>query len=75
MAPSSPWVVQSPAERRAPGDADVLVAIPPAGAGASYFAGWGHALPSRLELWPVELPGRNTRSREPKPTVRGAQPG
>ena len=65
----APWVVQGPAEVRPPGAPPPrvrLVCIGPAGAGACFFHGWGAALPDWVEVLPVELPGRNTRIREPK---------
>eukprot|EP00966_Prymnesium_polylepis_P288749 6669497-Prymnesium_polylepis.1 len=44
-----------------------VVAIPQAGMGAQVFFGWQKVLPHDVEVLPVELPGRNSRSREPKP--------
>ncbi|MEI9994245.1 MAG: alpha/beta fold hydrolase [Rhizomicrobium sp.] len=42
-----------------------LICFPNAGAGANAFATWGRALPARIEVCAVELPGRWTRIREP----------
>jgi surfactin synthase thioesterase subunit len=72
--PYGPWVLQSPAELRpaaAPPPRVRLLCLPPAGAGASYFFGWGAALPDWVEVLPVELPGRNSRIREPRPVRVG----
>ena len=69
--PSTPWIVQGPAELRRAGDPEpriVLLCFAPAGSGACYFSGWGARLPRWVDVWPVELPGRNTRSKE-KPLV------
>ncbi len=77
MGYDSPWIVQGPHEVRRPDEAPPrlrLVCIPPAGFGACYFSGWGAKLPRDIEVLPVELPGRNTRSREAKPQVRRAAP-
>jgi medium-chain acyl-[acyl-carrier-protein] hydrolase len=35
-----------------------------AGGGASVFRDWGHLLPAEIEVWAVQLPGRETRLRE-----------
>jgi medium-chain acyl-[acyl-carrier-protein] hydrolase len=40
-----------------------LVCFPPAGAGASWYAGWAGALPAAVV--PVQLPGRENRLAEP----------
>ena len=44
-----------------------LFCFPQAGAGAWVFHGWQTQLPEFVEVMPVELPGRNTRIKEPKP--------
>jgi len=44
-----------------------LVCFPHAGAGASTFSGWDALLPDSVELVAVQLPGRETRIREPAP--------
>jgi medium-chain acyl-[acyl-carrier-protein] hydrolase len=41
-----------------------LIAFPPAGASASVFRAWPDWLPPDIELWPVQLPGRQDRLRE-----------
>ena len=41
-----------------------LFAFPHAGGGATTFHGWRTALPGRVALWPVRLPGRETRISE-----------
>jgi medium-chain acyl-[acyl-carrier-protein] hydrolase len=42
-----------------------LLCFPYAGAGASVFRGWATALPPGVELCPIQLPGRESRWREP----------
>lgn len=42
-----------------------LFCLPFAGGGASIFRTWGRALPSTVEVCPVQLPGRENRLREP----------
>lgn len=42
-----------------------LFCIPFAGGGASVFNAWPEALPERIEVQAVQLPGRETRHREP----------
>ena len=42
-----------------------LVCVPQAGMGAWAFHGWQRAMPEGVEVLPVELPGRNTRVKEP----------
>jgi surfactin synthase thioesterase subunit len=42
-----------------------LFCIPYAGVGASAYRLWSSGLPSELEVCPVQLPGRETRLREP----------
>ena len=63
-------VLQSASEQRgrdAPPPRVRVVCLPPAGAGACFFHGWGAVLPQWAEVLPVELPGRNTRIRERLP--------
>lgn len=43
-----------------------LVCIPFAGGGASVFRSWGDALPQSVEVWAVQLPGREERLGEPR---------
>src|SRR5438105_324520 len=46
--------------------ADVrLLCLPYAGGGAALFRTWADALPPTIEICPVQLPGRETRFREP----------
>ena len=42
-----------------------LFCFPYAGGGASAYRGWGAALPADVEVCPVQLPGRESRLREP----------
>ncbi len=49
-----------------------LFCLPFAGGGASVFRGWGQALPARVELCPVQLPGRENRLSDPLFTEMGA---
>jgi len=42
-----------------------IVCIPPAGGGASFFHPWAADLPPGLELWAVQLPGREDRLEDP----------
>jgi surfactin synthase thioesterase subunit len=59
----SPWF---PSVVPRPGAALRVVCLPPAGTGASVYralgGAWGEA---PIETWPVQLPGREGRSREP----------
>ncbi len=57
------WIVRL---RPNPGAALRLVCVPYGGAGASAFRTWPAALPQDVELLAIELPGRETRSREPR---------
>ena len=45
-----------------------VICVPQAGMGAWAFHGWQRAAPAGCEILPVELPGRNSRFSEPKPT-------
>ncbi|CAL9588232.1 Thioesterase PikA5 [Nocardiopsis dassonvillei] len=75
MAPpaASPAVLprgrRSPAPMRAlvpqPAALTRLVCFPHSGAGPSVFQRWGTGLAPDIEVWPVTLPGRGSRSREP----------
>ena len=59
---NDPWLIR-PVSRAS---AEVrLVCFPNAGAGASAFARWHLLLPPSVELWVVQLPGRENRHREP----------
>jgi medium-chain acyl-[acyl-carrier-protein] hydrolase len=58
----APWIVRF--EER-PAAAVRLLCLPHAGGGASAFRTWSHALPDWIEVDAVQLPGRETRVREP----------
>jgi medium-chain acyl-[acyl-carrier-protein] hydrolase len=60
--PDTTWLVRPVARPQA---AIRLLCFPYAGAGASAFAVWAYSLPPEVELWVVQLPGRETRLREP----------
>ncbi|HWE88003.1 MAG TPA: thioesterase domain-containing protein [Pseudonocardiaceae bacterium] len=55
---------------RTPGDSDQLrlFCFHHAGAGASAFTGWRAALAPAIDVYPVQLPGRENRVREPRRT-------
>jgi surfactin synthase thioesterase subunit len=57
----TPWIVRRKPNPRA---ALRLLCFPYAGGGASIFRTWPEALPADIELWAVELPGRETRAGE-----------
>lgn len=42
-----------------------MFCFPYAGGGASIYRGWGKSLPADVEVCPVQLPGRESRMREP----------
>ncbi|MBD9628167.1 thioesterase [Ensifer sp. ENS06] len=42
-----------------------LFCLPFAGGGAEFYRDWSTMLPDDVEVWPVQLPGRSTRMREP----------
>jgi len=42
-----------------------LVCVPFAGAGASVFSSWGDVLPPDIEVFALQLPGRETAARQP----------
>jgi medium-chain acyl-[acyl-carrier-protein] hydrolase len=46
-----------------------LVCFPFAGGGASIFRSWSDELLPEIDVWSVELPGRETRFRERRPTA------
>jgi medium-chain acyl-[acyl-carrier-protein] hydrolase len=58
----SPWVTFPKAN---PGARLRLFCFPYAGGGASIFRTWSDRLPSEIEVCPVQLPGRQSRMREP----------
>jgi medium-chain acyl-[acyl-carrier-protein] hydrolase len=59
--PDKPWILRP---RPQPAAALRLVCFPYAGGGASAFRTWPDGLPANVELWAVELPGRETRSQD-----------
>lgn len=42
-----------------------LICLPHAGGGATAYARWAAELPKTIELWPAQLPGRESRFNEP----------
>jgi surfactin synthase thioesterase subunit len=42
-----------------------LLCLPPAGGAASFYRDWGDSLPAEVDVCAVQLPGRETRLREP----------
>ena len=65
------WILQGPKEKRQTTDEEPslrLFCIPQAGMGARAFHGWQEAVGEQIEVMPVELPGRNSRQREPRYT-------
>ncbi|MEW1587087.1 alpha/beta fold hydrolase [Micromonospora vinacea] len=57
------WLAAGPRRRVAP--AVRLICLPYAGGGSSAYHGWQEALGDDVEVCPVELPGRQSRWREP----------
>jgi medium-chain acyl-[acyl-carrier-protein] hydrolase len=45
-----------------------LLCFPPAGSGATAFGSWSADLAPYADLWPIQLPGREGRWREPPPS-------
>ncbi|MEU8180103.1 thioesterase domain-containing protein [Micromonospora sp. NPDC049044] len=65
----APWIQYA---QPVPGVRLVLLCIPHAGGSASSFRDWTTKLASRgIEVWPVQLPGRETRYNEPLLTDLG----
>jgi len=64
-----PWF---PLARPNPGARLRLFCLPFAGGGASAYRGWQDGLPLDIDLWAVQLPGRESRYREP--AYRGMLP-
>jgi medium-chain acyl-[acyl-carrier-protein] hydrolase len=62
LAATDRWL---PFVRPRPGAEVRLFCFPYAGGGASAFRGWAERLPGLVEACPVQLPGRETRFREP----------
>lgn len=59
----APWVQYA---RRVPGEGTVLVCFPHAGGSASAYRGWTAPLADHgIEVWPIQLPGREGRYSEP----------
>ena len=59
------WVMRPPLA----GQAGVrLFCLPYAGGGASSYRVWADVLPPQIEVWPVQLPGREWRLKEPPHT-------
>ncbi|SEK59369.1 thioesterase II family protein [Streptacidiphilus jiangxiensis] len=52
--------------RRVPDDRLLLLCFPYAGGGASAYASWQRRLGDRVEVLPVQLPGREGRGAEPR---------
>jgi medium-chain acyl-[acyl-carrier-protein] hydrolase len=61
-ANASPWFRSA---KVVPGARLRLFCLPYAGGGASAFSGWLEPLPRGVELWPAQLPGRESRFNEP----------
>jgi len=59
--PLKPWIIRP---RPNPKAALRLLCFPYAGAGASAFRTWPDALPASVEVFAIELPGRDTRAKE-----------
>jgi medium-chain acyl-[acyl-carrier-protein] hydrolase len=58
----TPWLVNRKPNRRA---IVRLFCFPYAGGGDSIFCSWQRSLPNTIEVCPVQLPGRGSRSTEP----------
>jgi medium-chain acyl-[acyl-carrier-protein] hydrolase len=59
--PEKPWITRP---RPNPGAALRVLCFPYAGGGSSVFRTWPGELPENVELWVIELPGRETRAKE-----------
>lgn len=59
--PEKPWITRP---RVVPGASLRLICLPYAGGGASVFRTWPASLPPSVEVWAIELPGRETRAKE-----------
>jgi medium-chain acyl-[acyl-carrier-protein] hydrolase len=57
--------------RESPGATMRLFCFPYAGAGASVFRKWPDGLPRNIELWALQLPGRENRFAEPASDLIG----
>ena len=62
MPRANPWIVRP---RPNPGAALRLICFPFAGGGASTFSTWPAELPGNIEVVAVELPGRESRVKQP----------
>ncbi|MFJ4840807.1 thioesterase II family protein [Streptomyces sp. NPDC088746] len=60
----TPWLLAPPADGAAE---ERLFCFPHAGAGASVFGHWRARMPDSVDLFPVQLPGRENRSSDPMP--------
>jgi surfactin synthase thioesterase subunit len=60
---ANPWILAPSLPR--PEAPHRLFCFPYAGGGASTFASWAACLPAGVEVFPVQLPGRENRLREP----------
>jgi surfactin synthase thioesterase subunit len=61
-ADRSPWFPFPP--ESGPGAAPRLYCVPPAGSGATLYLPWRRAMAGLFEIWPVQLPGHETRRRD-----------
>lgn len=63
---SNKWILRPAGQQPHPNPKLRLICIPHAGSGAYVFHAWKH-LPDGVEVLPIEIPGRNTRRKEPRP--------
>src|SRR5690349_236164 len=68
LVEAGPWLA---CVRPRPRSSVRLFCFAHAGGGASFFRGWAAGLPESVEVSPVQLPGRETRFREPPFTRLG----
>jgi thioesterase domain-containing protein len=72
MPPTQPppqWINKDPRDRIDATRCKInLLCVPQAGMGAWAFHGWQKKFPDTVDVLPVELPGRNSRMMEPKPS-------
>jgi surfactin synthase thioesterase subunit len=59
---SLPWLARL---RESPAAGGRIICFPHAGSGASFYRPWAQLMPARVALDAVQLPGRETRLREP----------
>src|SRR5438477_7054516 len=62
MSASTSWILKP---RPRPTARVKLLCFPYAGGPASAFRSWADVLPPDVDVWPVQLPGRGSRFREP----------